>query len=84
VQQVKQDHRIHPAGNRHQDPLSRAKEPADVDALLDAVQQFAHDRMLFPHTGEARKIAQATFAICHLPFAIADATHRVTRPVTRH
>ena len=47
VQHVQQDHRIHPARNRHQDPLPRAKEPTGADALLDVVQQFTHARMLF-------------------------------------
>jgi hypothetical protein len=38
VQQVQQDHRIRPAGNRHQDPLPRAKQPPGLDALVNVVE----------------------------------------------
>ena len=56
VQHVQQDHRIRPAGDRHQDSLPRAKEPAGLDALVNVVEQLAHIRMLFQQPREARRI----------------------------
>ena len=56
MQHMQQHHRIHPAGNRHQDALPRPEEPAGENALLDVVQQFAHARMLFQQPRDARRI----------------------------
>ena len=83
MQHVQQHHRIHPAGCRHQDPLPRAKQMPGSDVLLDVAQQVTHAPMLFPKRLDARKFAQARFAICHLPFALVGSAHRVTRPVTQ-
>ena len=72
MQHVQQHHRIHPAGNRHQDALPRAKEPAGADALLNVVQQFTHVRMLFQQPRDARRIEPPA------TFVGKDAFHRLT------
>ena len=63
---IEQHHRIHSPGDRHQQLLTRQKQPARANRSFDLLCQMTHQPMLLAYPFETKNMFK--FAMCDLLF----------------